>query len=132
MENEKGHLGQWKKHLLCITVLIGLMLVTLLRGSKRTESIVGLKKCGAGDWCILDAFVVFALVVTCVAVRIIKSEQSLKKRGGIKLASSDLEFDKIMVVKIIVVGLVGGITAGAFGLGGQTNSVSIPAESASR
>jgi len=96
------------------------MLVTLFRVSKRTESIVGLEKCGAGDWCILGAFVVIALGVTWVAVRRIKAEQDLKKRGNIKLASSDLEFDKPMVSKIIVVGLVGGITSGAFGLGGGT------------
>jgi len=58
--------------------MIVLILITLFRGSDSTESIVGLEKCGAGDWCILGAFVIIALGITWIAIRIVKSEESLK------------------------------------------------------
>ena len=73
IEREKTH-KQWTKHGLCIIVLIALILVTLFRGSKRTESIIGLSKCSVGDWLTLLGFIVISFIVTYIAIKVNKYE----------------------------------------------------------
>eukprot|EP00350_Pseudokeronopsis_sp_OXSARD2_P010700 CAMPEP_0170544552 /NCGR_PEP_ID=MMETSP0211-20121228/3266_1 /TAXON_ID=311385 /ORGANISM="Pseudokeronopsis sp., Strain OXSARD2" /LENGTH=245 /DNA_ID=CAMNT_0010848221 /DNA_START=969 /DNA_END=1708 /DNA_ORIENTATION=- len=89
-----------------------------LQRQQAEESIVGLEKCSPGDWIILIGFCVVCFIVTYFSVKIIKSEQALKIKAGYQLGSSDLEFTKNNVAKVVGIGLCGGIASGAFGLGG--------------
>ena len=46
LEDEKSHLRQWRKHMLAIFVISVSLLVNMLRGSKRTPSIIEIERCG--------------------------------------------------------------------------------------
>ena len=46
LEDEKSHLRQWRKHMLAIFVISVSLLVNMVRGSKRTPSIIEIEKCG--------------------------------------------------------------------------------------
>jgi hypothetical protein len=41
LEKEKTH-KQWDKHLMCLLCLISMVIVTMMRGSKSFDSIVGI------------------------------------------------------------------------------------------
>ena len=48
--------------------------VNLLRGSRKTPSIIGITKCGALDWSIFLTFIIIALTLSYIGVRINKRE----------------------------------------------------------
>ena len=58
------------------------LVVNFLRGSRKTPSIIGISKCGALDWSIFLVFIVIALLMSYIGVRINKREQKLKEKGG--------------------------------------------------
>ena len=56
-ENEMGH-GQWGKQTINITMMVSLIMLNLINGSKNTESIVGVPLC---SWIYFSLQVVFVL-----------------------------------------------------------------------
>ena len=74
LEAEKSHFKQWRKHLMAILIILISLTVNFLRGSRRTPSIVGITKCGTLDWTIFLSFIVIALLLSYVGVRINKRE----------------------------------------------------------
>ena len=74
LEDEKSHARQWKKHLLAIFIISISLLVNLIRGSKRSPSIIGIERCGELDWSIFTAYVVGSLGLSFVGVYINKQE----------------------------------------------------------
>ena len=79
---------------------------------------VGLEKCSPGDWTLLISFVVGCLIFTFLGIWIINKEQKLKLKAGMKLVKSDIHFNTGNTIKLVGIGLVGGLVSGAFGLGG--------------
>ena len=57
--------------LLNMIILIALVLVTVLRGSKSFESAIGIVRCSAVDWVILGVFGIVCLIVMVLAIRIV-------------------------------------------------------------
>ena len=74
IELEKSHTKQWRKHCLAILIIFVSLVVNFLRGSRKTPSIIGVTKCGAIDWSIFTAFIMIALTLTYIGVRINKRE----------------------------------------------------------
>ena len=66
--SERTH-KQWEKHFICFICLIGMVLVNLLRGSKRFESVIGLERCSIGDWAILLSFFLLCTTITIHSIR---------------------------------------------------------------
>ena len=81
------------KILFALTTIGVSFFVNLARGSKSMESIFGVKKCSSEDWLILAAYFIFSAVMTYLAIRIVKSEQSLKNRVGRGMVNSDIKFE---------------------------------------
>jgi len=48
IHTEKTH-RDWKRHAICVAVLIMMIMVNLLRGSKSRPSFVGIERCGPVD-----------------------------------------------------------------------------------
>jgi hypothetical protein len=62
------------KHIFAFITVAVAFFVTLARGSNKTESILGVKRCSNYDWMILLTFFMFSAIMTCVAVQIVKKE----------------------------------------------------------
>lgn len=65
------------------------MVVNLLRGSPKNESIVGLNQCGAASWGLLGAFIILCLFVTWWNVVQVLRENEIKRKHG-ALCPSDI------------------------------------------
>jgi len=117
LHREKSNLAQYKTHLIAFSLVMTSLMVNLIRGSPKTESIVGLEKCGVADWSIFTAFFVLVLVVSFLQIRRIKKEQALKEEVGGGLCASDLPFKGKTLTYLLIGSFCGGM-AGALGLGG--------------
>ena len=67
---------QWDKHLMCFICLFGIIIVNLLRGSRKFSSIAGIKRCSPIDWIILSTFLVMCMIVSIVAIKKVVRDQN--------------------------------------------------------
>ena len=74
LEDEKSHARQWRKHMLAIFVISVSLLVNMLRGSKRTPSIIEIEKCGQLDWTIFISYILISIMLSLIGVAINKRE----------------------------------------------------------
>lgn len=88
-ENEKTHM-QWKKQFLNVFVFMFLTLFTLVRGSSRMPSIIGIEKCTVGDSISFLVFCTLCVGVSYYALQILKREQFLRQHYGKGLCKSDV------------------------------------------
>ena len=102
---------------MAIFITLVSLAVNLLRGSRKTPSIIGITKCGMLDWSIFLAFIIIALTLSYIGVRINKREQRLKELGG-ATCQSDLKYRGRPLFYLLFFAFVGGWVSGAFGLGG--------------
>lgn len=110
--------SQWSIQLQTIMLTTLSMVVNLLRGSPKNESIVGMDTCGASSWSILIAFIILCLVVTWVNVRSVRREVAVKKKHG-ALCDSDIDVTQgKTLVYILAMSFVGSFLGNALGLGG--------------
>ena len=68
--------------MLAIFVISVSLLVNMVRGSKRTPSIIDIEKCGELDWSIFGSYIVISIALSFVGVAINKREQNLKQKVG--------------------------------------------------
>lgn len=94
------------------------MLTNFLRGSKGTQSIVGITKCSVIDWLCVFAFVSICIVVTYTSLKLVLAEQRLKVKYRRGLCKSDIDFTRANVSKLVLFSFMGGWVSGALGLGG--------------
>ena len=80
-EREKTH-KVWDRHLTCMLMLVLMVAVTLLRGSKSFESLVGIERCSMDDWMVLTFYIVTLGILLAYAVMTVKAEQDLKMHVG--------------------------------------------------
>ena len=98
--------------------LIGVLLVNILRGSRKFESLISIERCSWSDWSILISFLVYCLMLTAIATRKVFKDQNLKTKLGAGMAPSDLRFDGSILLKLVIFAFLGGFMSGALGLGG--------------
>lgn len=101
-------------NVLIITVSL---IVNALRGTPKTPSIIGIKKCSNLDWSIFFSFVLIAFLMSFIGVRINMREQALKEKAGVTCAS-DFKYHGKSLFYLLLFAFIGGWVSGAFGLGG--------------
>lgn len=101
-----------------MTLLLSNVMVTLLRGNKKSPSIIGIQSCDALGWIFVLMLIGICSLLTVMGVRKVKSEQALKKKVGRGMGKSDVEFTNKTVGKLVIFATLGGWVSGALGLGG--------------
>ena len=94
------------------------MLVNLIRGSPKNDSIVDLDKCGAVSWILLAFFIILCLLVIWYNVVKVRQELRLKKKYNETCASDiDLSSNRILF-KMLTFSFLASFIGQAMGLGG--------------
>ena len=83
-----------------------------------SKSEIGIELCSWLYWFIQAGFVGICAFATWLSVKINKSEQVLKMKYKVNYADGDVIFEGKALVIVISIGFVGGLVAGALGLGG--------------
>lgn len=96
------------------------LLVNYLRGSKKTQSAVGVKHCSDLDWAIFSCFIICMLMMTGFGLFINKSEQALKSKVGKGLVPSDIRYNGKQLVLLLTFAFFGGLVSGTLGIGGSS------------
>lgn len=93
--------------------------VNLIRGSPKTESIIGIGTCSPLSLSMLGGIAVLCLLVTWYNVRAVQYEQALKKKfNNVGLTKSCLILDGNMTWYVLSMSFIGSFFGNAFGLGG--------------
>ena len=109
---------QFAKQGICLLLIVCVILMNYLNPSSHIESPIGISMCGFLYWFIQFLFVCLCGVMTWVAVRIASSEQKVKVKYGVNHLETDVILEGKALIIIILIGLIGGLVAGALGLGG--------------
>jgi hypothetical protein len=118
VKSEEGNF-QVKKWLINISLITFLVLMNLSLPSKTRPSPIGITKCSGSYWVLQFSFIAFCGIMAVFSIRLLKGEQDLKiKYGSINLVESDIIFNKGNIAVLVVLGFMGGLIAGALGLGG--------------
>lgn len=107
----------YRHHVIAFLVILVAFVVQLLRGSKKSPSLVGIDRCSAGDNIILTLFLMFTVFMIHYEIKRVKREQKLKIDNGVQLAQGELEISGNKLFTLLTGSIVGGIV-GAMGLGG--------------
>ena len=94
------------------------ILVNVLQPTESEKSPIGIKMCSVTYWTLEILFLVACGVATWLSVRINSKEQKLKIKYGVNFEEGDVIFEGRALTVIISIGFVGGLVAGALGLGG--------------
>jgi len=73
-----------------LVAIILSLVVTFLRGNKKTKSLIEIDRCSKEDWYIVTLFSFCILVMTSIGIRINRYEQALKEKVGKGLVPSDI------------------------------------------
>lgn len=115
---ETGNLqpGKWAINISLITYLA---LMNLALPTKSRPSPIGIERCSAEYWLLQISFIIFCVLMVIFAVWRLKSDQDLKIRyGNVNIVESDIIFNRKNLTILLFLGFMGGILAGALGLGG--------------
>ena len=100
-------------------MLLLLIALNLVLGSKKSPSLVGVKNCSTPYWIIFFSFIFICFLFTWLAFHINKTEQDLKiKYGNVNVAPSDVIFNRKNVISLFCLGFFGGCLSSSLGLGG--------------
>lgn len=114
-------------------IIIGVLLLTLFKGSSRIDSIVGVESCSAIDFVLLVVLIAFMVGMTVMNIIrksldtssnidfttiVIKKEYKVKAEEGYKFAPSDLKWTPKLLTQFMIAAIAAGLVAGIFGLGG--------------
>ena len=74
--------------------------------------------CSIFYWLLEIFFILMCALATWVSVKVNSSEQKLKVKYGVHFKEGDVKFEGKALTVVISIGFVGGLVAGALGLGG--------------
>jgi len=94
------------------------MVVNMMRGSPKNESIIGMEKCGASSWILLASFLVICVLLTWYNVREVRREDALKRKLNAQVASDINVNNTRTLVFIVAMAFIGSFLGNALGLGG--------------
>jgi len=98
--------------LVCVTVM------NYLLPTDSQPSPIGINMCSALYWSIQIVFYIVCGLTTWLAIKISAAEQCVKRRYGINFIEGDVIIEGRAVAQLAMIGFVGGLVAGALGLGG--------------
>lgn len=110
--------AQFKKVFLCLLMISCVLTMNFLQPTDTYASPIGTTKCSPFYWMMMAGFVVICIVVTIVAIHISRNEQKLKIKYHVNYNDGDLVYQGKNLLQLILVGFLGGMIAGALGLGG--------------
>lgn len=87
-------------------------------GSSSMSSIIGTKLCGGYYWTIQVTFLLLCALMTKLALTINQREFRLRQRFNINYINKDLSYSGKSNKLLIGISFIGGLIAGALGLGG--------------
>ncbi|KAK2956161.1 hypothetical protein BLNAU_8941 [Blattamonas nauphoetae] len=108
----------FRKTIFIVCCWILLFLVSLFRGAKGAPSIVGLKRCSAGDWAIFGSYLVVSLLLTALSGFLIMKEQTKKTKLGYESGPGDVVWTVKTSVVYPLFCILAGFVAGLLGIGG--------------
>jgi hypothetical protein len=80
-----------------MALLLSNVFITLLRGNKKSPSIIGIQSCDVLGWVFVLIYIGICSFCTFIGVRTVKAEQALKKKIGRGMGKSDVEFTNKIV-----------------------------------
>lgn len=92
--------------------------MNLLMPSEHSPSIIGIERCSGHQFSLQLGFLVTCTMVTLIAIRINQREQHLKIKYNVNYKNGDIKFSGNALMQLTCLGFVGGLVAGALGLGG--------------
>ena len=110
--------AQFKKQGLCAALIVCVFIMNYLLPSTSHESPVGLGLCSVPYWSFEVLFVIVCGLATWLAVKISAREQKLKIKYQVNYKEGEVIYEGKSLVIIILIGFIGGLVAGALGLGG--------------
>ena len=103
---------------MCTFLLAVVILVNVLQPSSSEKSPIDIKMCSWVYWLIEFLFVVICGAMTFLSIKVNSAEQKLKIKYGVNYKEGDILFEGKALVVLVSIGFVGGLVAGALGLGG--------------
>ena len=114
----EGNNFHWPKFLPIIGMILLSVLVSLLRPGKTPTSLVGIKKCSAGDYLVLIGFAIIMAFLPFYAYNLIQKEQAHKDKIGWVKAKDEVYLDKNKFIFSNVWSGVSGLISTLLGIGG--------------
>ena len=74
-------------------MIFSLITITVLRG-KGKSSIIGITRCSMGDWALLFLLVSVGVILTLMAVKVLRNEYEEKVSAGYEFMPGDFECTK--------------------------------------
>ena len=100
-----------------VVMIVSLVLVQVLRGSGSEPSVIGATRCKPIDWALFSSLLVFALVMTILAICIQRREYESKKRMNYTFVPGDLKCTTKNSIKLPIYGVMCGFLCAATGTG---------------
>jgi uncharacterized membrane protein YfcA len=95
-----------------------LLIVTLLKGTGHTKSIIGIETCSLLYWSIYISYLPISLVITYIVGRLVYEEYNYRLEIGYPYHPSDIKWTKEIIIKYPLYALSAGILSGLLGIGG--------------
>jgi len=99
-----------------IGMLLVLLIISLIRG-KGDGTMVGIKRCSTADWVFFGILILIAVIITGVALIILRKEYAHKVLIGYTFLPGDLECNPRIVIKLVTMAFLGGFASGSLGIG---------------
>ena len=99
-------------------ILIGLVILTLLRGNSRVDSIAGVESCSALSFVLLAMLILFMVGATVINIILVKKEYKQKTKNGYEFIEGDLQWTPKLLTQFMLAAVIAGFIAGCVGLGG--------------
>ena len=103
---------------MCTFLLVVVIVVNVLQPTSSEPSKIDIKMCSWLYWSIELLFIVICGAMTFLSIKVNSEEQKLKIKYGVNYKEGDILFEGRALVVLVSIGFVGGLVAGALGLGG--------------
>lgn len=121
IKNMKKNMGknfEWKKMTIIGGNFILTILVTILRGGKGLDSIIGVSKCEILDWLILIAYITCVMILNILGVWIVLSEQKIKDNINWPTSKWEVTWRPKNILITSIASFFIGLVAAISGIGG--------------
>lgn len=102
----------------CIISYILLLMITLLKGSSHSPSIINIQICSPSYWLIYLSYLPICLIITYIVGIIVYEEYTYRTEIGYPYHQSDVRWSKELIIKYPLYAFSAGILSGLLGIGG--------------
>jgi len=107
-----------RKYSLLFGLLLTVMLFSVLRGTEKFPSIVGLLYCGVGYWISFVLTFIFCFMMYFVSQKLVKRNIQVIESYHTKISKSDFKLNHKTTQKLAFLSTLAGVLAGLLGIGG--------------